>query len=68
MRTGDQTYLHSLGPYAAAMNRILGGTEEEREDKLTPGKDIKNSKYNLGLYEGCFIIFRGGSMKVEWIN
>ena len=43
MRTGDQTYLHSLGPYAAAMYWILMHAEEEREDKLTPGKEIKNS-------------------------
>ena len=37
MRTGDQTYLHSLGPYAAAMFKILAFAEENRKDKLTPG-------------------------------
>ena len=43
MRTGDQTYLHSLGPYAAAMWTILWQAECNREDKLTPGEKIKNS-------------------------
>ena len=40
MRTGDQTYLHSLGPYAAAMLMILSRAEFNREDKLTPGREI----------------------------
>ncbi len=43
MRTGDQTYLHSLGPYAAAMYYILMTVEENRVDKLTPGREISNS-------------------------
>ena len=59
MRTYDLKYLPTLGPYALAMWFILGGAEYEREDKLTPGKDMKVDKYNLGEYKGCFTLFRG---------
>ena len=68
MRNKDITYLHSLGPYACAMMIILANSEENREDKLTPGQDIENDEYNIGEFKECFILFRGGAMKQEWIQ
>ena len=69
MRTKDQTYLHSLGPYAVAMHQILAFAEYNREDKLTPGMLMNYIDDDLiGLYyRGCFIIYRGGAMKPEWV-
>ena len=67
MRTKDQTYLHSLGPYACAMWMILAHVEYNREDKLTPGIDMNIDEYLIEYYRGCFIIYRGGAMKPEWV-
>ena len=68
MRTKDTTHLQSLGPYAVAMFWILLGAEENREDKLTPGNYMKDDSYNIGSMRGCFPLFRGGSMRPEWLD
>ena len=59
MRNYDLKYLPTLGPYAYAMCYILDYAEKYREDRLTPGRDIKVDENNLGEYKGCFTLFRG---------
>ena len=66
MRTGDKTYLKSLGPYSCALSVVIGMTEYVREDRITPGEDIEDN-LGLGYFRGCFLLFRGGEIKKEWI-
>jgi len=66
MRTGDKKYLKTLGPYSCALSVAIGMTEYVREDRITPGEDM-NDDLGLGYFRGCFLLFRGGVIKKEWI-
>lgn len=64
--------LDQLGPFAKAMSCILTWTELNREDRINPGINVHNpiSKlYDpLGTFCKSFLLYRGASLKDEWID
>lgn len=62
----DYTLLPMLGPWASCLGQILHGAEDVREDKLTPGIDLKH--LGLGTMGGSFVVFRGVSLKQSQIH
>lgn len=70
-RDMDMTYHKMLGPYIRVLYSITTIVETNREDsdKIKAGQDIQNIKDNKRDQHigGVFLIFRGASMKPEWL-
>lgn len=62
-RQMDAYLLPMLGPWARALMTILNGAEENRSDKLTPGRDLLH--LGLGSMGGSFVVFRGVTLEAK---
>lgn len=68
----NMDYIDIFGPFAFAMSLIVAGAEFLRPDKLPRGADnhypSKKLMHPLGFFNCSFLIFRGASLKKEWIE
>jgi hypothetical protein len=59
----DESYLETLGPYAAALYTVFQGAEYNRKDKLVPGIQLhdpnKDLYHDLGTFASSHVVFRG---------
>ena len=65
-RDMELTYLSELGPYLKALAQITRRSEnfKNQVDKVTSGKELGGIVRNIS---GSFMLFRGATMKNEWI-
>ena len=69
-RVMDVSQILNLGPYARALSVITLDAERGRKsgDKMTPGTYYEEKEGGIECnMEGIFMMYRGASMKEEWL-
>lgn len=67
VRDMDRSYLGTLGPFIASLNKITEWSEMKKDelDRIAPGKSLGGADWNIG---GSFLAFKGGKLEESWIE
>lgn len=67
VRDMDRSYLGTLGPYIACLNKITEWSELKKDemDRIVPGRSLGGADWNIA---GSFLAFKGGKLEESWIK